>query len=218
MSPGGTPSLQLSLLAHVLHKTADGGNIDEESIRSLTQGSIRVLFEISQQSFVPFVGAAPAFLLLAGGGKRKTAKNYAHRIPRDIKIRCWQAGVGAKLNNSLNTGTPLLYYVLHLFASFCIMQKMALRQAIRYLRGIHEAAIHVPHRTCHLPELTRYPILLTRYLNHYTSIYKIKNKLSELTRYPILLTRYLNHYTSIYKIKNKLSELTRNPILLTRAL
>ena len=77
-------------------------------------------------------------------------------------------------------------------ALFCMMQKMPLRQAIRYSgHGIHEAAIHVPHRTCHLPELTRYPILLTRYLNHYTSIYEIKNKLSELTRYPILLTRAL---------------------------
>ena len=74
-----------------------------------------------------------------------------------------------------------------------MMQKMELRQAIRYSHVIHEAAIHVPHRTCHLPELTRYPILLTRYLIHYTSIYKIKNKLSELTR-------YLIRYASTYKI------------------
>ena len=80
---------------------------------------------------------------------------------------------------------------LHLFASFCMMQKMPLRQAIRYPHGIHEAAIHVPHRTCHLPELTRCPILLTRYLIRYASISKIKNYLSELTRYPILLTRAL---------------------------
>ena len=78
MNPGGTPSLQFSLLAHVLHKAADGGNIDEESIRSCTRA--RTFLHL----FCNFLHLFATFCIFLHNAKNATAAG--NMTPLNLRV------------------------------------------------------------------------------------------------------------------------------------